>query len=68
MKTNKKNIGKLIKTPNELLQCVNDKKWVVQTSYRTSLTIVAAALVNQPFIKVMKLINTRQLYHYIKNK
>ncbi len=42
----KENIGKLITTTEELLKCVDNKEWIVQTSYINPTTIVAAASIN----------------------
>jgi len=64
----KHNIGALITTPKELLEVVNNKEWIVQTSYSNPTTVVASVVAHYQFIKVIELLENKQLYRYIKNK
>jgi hypothetical protein len=65
----KSNIGKLLKTQTELLECVNHKEWIVWTNnFKQYNTAVARAFVNRPFIDIINLLNIKGIFKYKKNK
>lgn len=68
-KVKKKNIGKVIKTSDELLECIKNKEWIVWTSnFKEYHTAVARAYVNRTYADVLDRLTSRAIFRYIKNK